>query len=214
MRRNFQGFVEAAIDAIADAHAALGRLDVDIAGSFADGVVENVVYQADDGRLAGDFGHVADVLDRLFDERDVGAVGVFDDVVDHEDFGVRQVADHAADVPGGGRDDLHLEVRHAANFFDEEEVRRFRHGQREHAADDEQRQHEVLLDVLARQDVHDFCVQQPGVELRVGDAKFACQAFDDLILGAEVLLDEDLAQQMILPALLLLSQRGLQTLRR
>ncbi len=52
--------------------APLGRLDVDVAGPFLDGVVDDVVHQPDDRRLAGDLRHVADVLDGLFDQRDVG----------------------------------------------------------------------------------------------------------------------------------------------
>ena len=38
---------------------------------FFDRVVDDVVHQPNDGRLAGDFLDVADVFDRLFDQRDV-----------------------------------------------------------------------------------------------------------------------------------------------
>ena len=70
--RHFQRLVQPAVDAVADPQAALGRLDVDVAGAFLDGVVDDVVDQPDDRRLAGDLLDVADVLDRLFDQRDFG----------------------------------------------------------------------------------------------------------------------------------------------
>ena len=113
-----------------------------------------------------------------------------------------------------GGDDLHLEVGQAADLVDQEQVRRLGDGHRQHAADHEQRQHEVLLDVLPRQDVDDLRVEQPGVELGVGHAVFGGQALDHLVLGAVVPLDEDLAQQLVPPLLLLLLQRRLQVVGR
>ena len=81
------------------------------------------------------------------------------------------------------------------SLVDQKQVRRLGDGDRQHAADAEQRQHQVLLDVLARQDVDDLRVEQPGVELGVGHAVLGRQALDHLVLGAVFELDEDLAQQ-------------------
>ena len=39
VQRHFQRLVQPAVDAVADAHAAFGRLDVDVAGPFLDRVV-------------------------------------------------------------------------------------------------------------------------------------------------------------------------------
>ena len=57
-----------------------------------------------------------------------------------------------------------------------------------------------------------FGIEQPGFELGVGHAVLGGQALDDLVLGAEFQLDEDLAQQLAAAALLLLGQRSLQLL--
>ena len=195
--RHLQRLVQPAVDAVAHPHAAFGRLDVDVAGPFLHRVENDVVHQADDRRLAGDLLHVADVLDGLFDQRHVGRVGVLDDVVDHEDLRVRQRGDHPPDVFRAGGDDLHLRVGQPADLVDQEQVRRLGDGDRQHAADQEQRQHEVLLDVLPRQDVDDLRVEQPGVELGVGHAVLGGQALDHLVLGAVLQLDEDLAQQLL-----------------
>ena len=66
--RRAKFFIEAAIDAVADAGFFLIRLDVDIGGAIADGVVDEVVDELDDGGMAGDFLEVADFLDLGFDE--------------------------------------------------------------------------------------------------------------------------------------------------
>ncbi len=212
--RHFQRLVQAAVDAVADPHAAFRRLDVDVAGPLLHRVENDVVHQADDRRLAGDLLHVADVLDGLLDQRHVGRVRVLDDVVDHEDLGVRQRGDHPPDVFGAGGDDLHLGVGQPADLVDQEQVRRLGDGDRQHAADQKQRQHEVLFDVLARQNVDDLRIEQPGVELGVGHAVFGRQALDHLVLGAVFQLDEDFAQQLLAALLLLPLQRRLQVVGR
>ncbi len=167
------------------------------------------------GDLAGDIlVDVADVFDDLFDQRHVGLFRVFDDVVDHEDLGVRQRGDHPPDVLGAGGDDLHLYVRQAADLVDQKQVRRLGDGDRQHAADQIQRQDQVLFDVFPGKNVDDLRVEQPGFELGVGNAVLDGQTLDDLILGAILQLDQQFAQQFALALLLLLFQRGLQAVGR
>ena len=162
--------------------------------------------------MAGDLLHVADVFDRLFDQRDVGRAGVLDDVVDHEHLRVRQRGQHPPDVFARGGDELHVEPGQRADFVDQEQVRRLADGQDQRAADHEQRQHQVLLDELAGQHVDDFGIVQPSFQAGVGHAVLRRQAFDDVFFGAIARLDQDFSQQLILPARLpfLLCQRGLQ----
>ncbi len=159
---DFQRFVQAAVDAVADPHAAFGRLDVDVAGPLLHRVEDDVVHQADHRRLAGDLLHVADVLDGLLDQRHVGRFRVFDDVVDHEDLGVRQRGDHPPDVFRAGGDDLHLLVRRARGSRRSGTGSTARRRRSSARRGPEQRQHEVLLDVLPRQDVDDFRVRTAG----------------------------------------------------
>ncbi len=140
---------------------------------------------------------VADVVDRLLDQRDVVAVRILDDVVDDEHLRVRQCRDHPADVLGRGGDDLHVQLCEFADFVDQEQVRRLGDGDRQHAANQEQRQHQVLFDVFPRQQFDDLQVAKPRFELGVGHAILAGQALDDLILGAVALVDENFAQQLI-----------------
>ncbi len=208
--RHFQRFVQAAVDAVAHPHATLGRLDVDVAGALFRRVEDDVVHQADDGRLAGDLLHVADVFHRLFDQRHVGVVGILDDIVDHENLRVGQRGDHPPDVLRTGGDNLHLDVGQPADLVDQEQVRRLGNRDRQHAPHHEQRQHQVLLDVLARQDVNDLRVGQPGVELRVRHAVLGGQALDDLVLRAIFQFDQQLAQELLASFLLLVIQRSLQ----
>ena len=207
MLRNLQGLVQPPVDTKADPHAAFGRLDVDIAGALLDGVVDNVVDQADHGRLPGDLLDVADVLDGLFDQRDVGGVRVFDDVVDHEDLGIGQRGDHPPNVFVTGGDDLDLHLRAAADFVDQEQVGGFGDGDREQTANDKQRQHQILLDVVAREHVDDLGVEQAGVELGVRDDVFGGQALDDLILVAILQIDDDFTQEPAAGVVLLFLQR-------
>ena len=154
--------------------------------------------------------NVADVLDGVLDQRHLGVFRILDDVVDDEHLRVRQRGDHPPDVFVRRRDDLHVALRHADEFVDQEQVRRFRDGDGQHVANAEQRQDEVLFDEFARQDVDDLQVHVPGVELGVGDAVLHRQALDDLVLGAVLQFDEDFAQQALRTDLVLLRKGRLQ----
>ncbi len=92
------------------------------------------------------------------------------------------------------------QLRQRPDLVDQEQVRRLGDRHREHVAHAEQRQHQVGLDVLARQQLDALGIAQAGIELGVGDAVLAGQALDDLLLGAELQLDEDFAQQLVLPS--------------
>ncbi len=183
MQRHFQRLVQPAVDAVAHPHATVGRFDVDVAGPLLDGVEDDVIHQSNDGRLAGDFFDVADVFDRLFDQGDFRVAGVLDDVVDDEHLRVGQRRQHPADIFAGGSDDLHFELRERADFLDQKQVRGLRDRQREHAANVEQRQHQVLLDVVSRQDVDHARIVEPRFELGIRNAVFGGQAFDHLVFG-------------------------------
>ena len=65
--RRAQLLDQPAVDAVADAQRVVARLDVDVAGAFLDGVVDEVVDQLDDRRVAGRLLEVGDVLDLLLD---------------------------------------------------------------------------------------------------------------------------------------------------
>ena len=110
-----------------------------------------------------------------------------DNVVDHENLGVRQGGDRPPDVLRAGGNDLNLGAGKPPDFVDEEEVRRLGDGDRQHAADQKQRQHKVFLGVLPRQHVDHLRVQQPGVELGIRHAVFGGQTLDHLVLGAILL---------------------------
>ncbi len=210
MLGNFQGFVQSAIDPIADTHAPLGGLNVDVAGALFYRVEYNIIHQTNDWRLAGDLLDVANVLDGLLDQRHIGRVGVFDNVVDHEDFGIGKRRDHPPNVLGTGGDDLHLGIGQSANLVDQEKIRRFRNRDRQYAANQEQRQHKILLDIFARQYVDDLEIKQANIELGIGHPVLVRQALDDLVLGAILEFDEDFAQQLFTPFLFLMLQRRLQ----
>ena len=178
---NFQRLVEPAVDPVTDPDATLGRFDVDVARAFLDRVVNDVVHQPDDGRLAGDLFGITDLFDRVFDEREVGLIGVFDDVIDDEDVGVRKRGEDAPNIFGRRRNDLHLLAGQPAHFVDKEHVRRFDDGDGERVADAEERQHEVFFDVVSWQQVGDGRVAQPWFELGIGNAHHLGQALDDLL---------------------------------
>ena len=84
------------------------------------------------------------------------------------------------------------------SFLDQEQVRRLGDGDGQRVADQEQRQRQIGFDIVARQKLDHFGIEQPRFELGVRNAIFGGQAFDDLIFGADIQFDEDLAEQLVL----------------
>ncbi len=208
-------FVQAAVDAVADAGFLFVGFDVDVRGAFADGVVDEVVDELDDRGVAGDFLEVADVFDLGFDEGEVFGTDFFDDVIDDEDVGGGQVGLHGGgDVALRGGDHLHGVAGELLNFFDQEEVGGLGQGDRQHVVDQKHRQHAVLFDEVARQDFDDFGIADFGRDLGVGDAVDFGEGFAELFFGDEALLDEHFAQQLVAAAGFLLFQRGVEHLLR
>ena len=207
---NFQRLVELAVDAVADARAALRGLNVNVARPFADGVVDHVIDQADDRRLPRHVGRgVGDVRDRL-DEGHVPLLVSIDNVVDDERLAVRQRGDHPPDVLGRRRDDLDFQAGQAADFVDQKEVRRLGDRNGERAADAKQREDQIFLDIFPRQDVDDPGVGDAGFQLGERNAIDAGQALGDMVLGAVLQVDEDFAKEFAVSLLLLELQGGLQ----
>ena len=141
---------------------------MNVAGLVLHGVVEDVIHELDDRALAGRIGDGGDVFDRLLDQLDGVVLRVVDDVVDHEDSLVGQISlHHAANIFGGGDDDLDVAFRHLGKLLDQEDVGRLADRDCQRIANAEQRQHRVLLNDFARQDVHDLGVEQSAVEFDV-----------------------------------------------
>ena len=108
---------------------------------------------------------------------------------------------------------MHIQPGQAADFVDQEQVRRFADRDRQRVADLEKWKNQVFFEVFPRQHIDRLQIGQPRIEFGVRHAIDGSQAFADLILGAEFPLDDDLAQQLAF-ALVLLFQGELQLLNR
>ncbi len=191
-------FVEAAIDAVADAGFLFIGLDVNVGSAFADGVVDEVVDELDDGGVAGDFLEVADVFDLGFDEGEILGADFIDDVVDDEDVGGGEVGlQGVGDVALGGGDDLDGVAGELLDFFDEEEVGGFGEGDGEDAVDEEHGEDGMFFEEFAREDIDDAGVADFGGDFGVGDAVDFGEGFAKLFFGDEALFDEDFAEKFL-----------------
>ncbi len=112
-----------------------------------------------------------------------------------------------------GGHDLHFLLRQPAHFVDQEQIRGLGHRHRQLAAHAKQRQHQVGFHVLAGQQFDDLRIVQSGFELGVRHAVLLRQTFDNLILRAISLFDQDFAQQSVAAVRLLAFQRALQRFR-
>jgi hypothetical protein len=128
------GFIKTAVDPVADPQTAVARLDMNIARAFFDRVVNDVIHQPNHGRLTGEIGRVADVIDGRFDQRDVGLGVVLDDVVDDERLAVRQRRDHPPDIFSRRGDNLNLQARLDLQLIDQKQIRRLSDRDRQRAA--------------------------------------------------------------------------------
>ena len=100
------------------------------------------------------FAQVLDFRDFALDDAEGLLVNITNDVVDDEDIGRRNIGvKRCANFTRSGRDDLHLLVGASADLFEQIEVRRFSHRNREHFAHEKQRQHQVLEQILARKNL-------------------------------------------------------------
>jgi len=177
---------EAAVDAIADAKRGLARLDVDVAGAFLDGVVDDVVHQLDDGRITGGGLQVDHVLDGLLDDVEFLRLDLLDDVVDDKDLVGGEIGlERALDVARRGRDHLHLIPAEPLDLFQEKDVGRFRHGDRQHALDQIEGQSLMLLEKLLGKHLDDFGIGNLRADARVWNRVGLRQRFDDLVFGAD-----------------------------
>ena len=170
---------------------------MNVAGLVLHGVVEDVIHELDDRTLTGCIGHRRDVFDRLLDQFDGVVLRVVDDVVDHEHPLAGQIGlHHAADIFRGGDDHLDVALRDFGKLLDQKDVGRLADRDRQRVANSEQRQDGVLLDDVARQDVHDLGVEQPAIEFDIGQRQFDGETFQHLLFVGPAAFDEQFAQQL------------------
>jgi hypothetical protein len=206
--------VQRPVDTIADPQLPLGRLDVDVAGPLLDRIVNNVIHEPDDGALPGDVGGRGDVGDRLLDQLDGVLRRVVDDVVDDEHPRVGHVGlHHPADVFGACDRNLHFATGEIPQLVEQEDIGRLGHGDRQHIPHAEERQNRMFFDEFARNQLEHLGVEHAAVEPHVWNTEFHCQAFEDLVLAAELPFEQHFAEQLFPETLFLASERGLELLR-
>jgi hypothetical protein len=137
--------VQDAVDAVADAHVELGRLDVDVGRAVLHALADDEVRQLDDRRVLGDLAHVGElfVVVGIDDgERcDVARLGV--ETVDAVDRGLDRLARRD--------DESHIGADHRADVVDGEDVGGISDGHHQRGAVPADRQRLVA----ARQGVRD-----------------------------------------------------------
>jgi len=186
---------------------------VDIRRAFAHGVVEQVVDQLDDRRVPGDFLQVADILNLLLNKREFFGFDFVNDFINHENIGRGQMRLHrGADIARGGGHHLHGVAGELLDFFDQKQIGRFRHGDRQHAIDQKHRQYAVLFKKGARQNFNDLGIADFRRNLGVRHIVAGREGFSELLFGDQSLLQEHFADQLARAGFLLLLQHGIQGL--
>jgi len=197
MYRRFERLLQHTIHTIPDPQLLFGRLNMNIAGTFANGIVDNVIHQFDNRALAGKLGVKADVVDRFFDQLDIRAIRIVDNVIDDEDIRIRHVGlHHLPNLAGTCRNDLNFRFGQVSKLIHQEDVRRFSNSDGQNISDFEQRKHGMFFDKIARQNIEDFRIEHAAVELHVGNPIFQRQAFQNLLFGTIFIIDQQFAQQL------------------
>jgi hypothetical protein len=198
--------VHHAVDAVANPHGLLVALDVDVAGLLLDGLQQDPVAEAHDGRVfagALELEHVA-LLFFGVDDVDVLGPEVAEERVDVEGLLREQPLDRL-EQRGLARDDgLDVVASERADVVDRVEVRRVRHRDDERVARARNRQDAIALAHLLRDELHDLDLELHRVQVHRRDAVLLREKVRDLAVRDVPELGQGIPEVLTALALLVL----------
>ena len=178
---------------------------MNIAGVFVNGVINKIIDELNDGRLACHFFKIGNILGYIFDERKIIEARFVDYVVDYKNVGSRHIRlKRLRDVFGCRADNLNGAAAETFDFVNQKDVRRLADRDGKSIINLKQRQNAMLLEKFLWQRLDNVRVADFRRYLGVRNAVSRRKRGSDVVFGAVALLDEQFAKQLLMAAAVLM----------